>query len=304
MTQIKSLELSEPVHAECKNPAFSARDLIGIDIGQSQSVSMTAINLGVDVSFHAVEVSIAGQPFEMSLAAATLKIFYDNASVIAGKKYNKILQAGSIEEKNTTKSEKEKGRSLGMEGSVGIAAALKARISGDANFKKSQVEVDLDEVQHQIALVEPAGQDSWKIGGPNGHPYVLTKDLRGWIVSSVNSDDALTPLCGLSAREEGKPVLGRIDILASITDFRLTAKDQPIVRRPPQEAYETIEQGLSDDKKAYTKRAQNASLMLKERVAVLAALKPLMRRDNGALLPLAEREFAVVPYLPEAEDQQ
>jgi hypothetical protein len=289
--QIDKLDHYETIHAKCKQPEFSFRDLISIYIGQCQSSTMDAINLGVDVSFEAKEISIDGLPCDLSIAEATIRLEHENAIVHGESRYRHVLKAGRVEASHSTRHTNSSGGEIGIDSALGVATAPKVGIVGNLFGKKGKESEALYRAEPEIVLVQPGGQDSWKLGGPDGNPLTETRDLRGPIISSF-LDDAMKPLCRFSAKDEAKPVSGKIRVQASVTNFRLRAKRQPFSR---ESTTDSIRDGLADDRKPYLKRVHEAEATLKERVAGLVLLSPNRPGADSPVFDLAERGFAFVP---------
>ncbi len=294
--RIGRLEQSEPVHAQCDQPRFCFSAIIGINFGQCQSSTMDAINLGADVDLGAIELTIEGQPYELSLACATVRLEKDNADIAVGSKYRHVLREGQIESSVATTERSGRGYELGggIEGdSTGKGRGF-FRLSGQR--KHNREAESKSRVEPAIVLVESFGQDRWSVGGPDGDPRSQTSDLRGPVITSFR-DDAMTPLCRLVAHDGSRPVTGRLRIQASPTDFRLRAKRQPMpYRTGPAAPMDSIAEGLGDDRGKFRKRAERAEMSLKERVAALALVEGAKRRETeDPLIDLAERAFAFLP---------
>lgn len=95
--RIGKFEQSDPVHAKCDQPKLDFEDMIGIQFGRCQSASMNQINLGVDIDFSSVEITIEDQPYELSLASVVVHLEKSNAEIEPGSKYRHVLRPGKID---------------------------------------------------------------------------------------------------------------------------------------------------------------------------------------------------------------
>lgn len=301
MRRIGRFEQSNPVHARCDNPAFDFQDVIGIEFGQCQSVTMGQIHLGADISFGPIELTIDGQPYEFSLAAARVRLEHENADVQSASRYRHVLTEGKIEASFSEKELKSLGVSIDASGNIGVEGRPKSGLSALFSKKSGKESQSVQVVQHEIPLVLPSGQGLWQLGGSNGDPRRRERDLRGAIISSF-SDDKMTPLCILAARDSNAAVTGRVTVEASATDFRLRAKvHQNPSKSGPAAAVESIRDGLVSDKQKYSRRAKEAEESLKERVAALALFNFPRVGTRDPMMNLAERRFSIEP-LPTTDE--
>ena len=298
--RIGKFEQSEPVHARCDHPKFGFEDMIGIEFGRCQSTSMSRINLGVDINFGTIEITIEDQPYELSLSAATVFLERQNADIEPGTKYHHVLRPGKIDNIASASERTSSGYEAHAETT---AAGLRPPTLGlRGKFSKSskrEAEAKLA-VEFEIILVEPTGQDRWKAGGPDGNPLRPTRDLRGPIIQSFRNEQ-MTPLCVLKAKDPSISVVGRLRIQASATDFRLRPKQQSYIGAP-RSAHGSIRDGLKNDQAPFHKRAENADLSLKQRVAALALIQAPKKKSSDPMLDLAERTVIIEPETPHAQE--
>ena len=293
--RIGRFEQSAVVHAKCDNPDLDFQDVIGIEFGQCQSTFMKKIQLGADITFGAIELNIEGNPYEFSLASARVRLEQDNADVHSGSRYKHVLSEGRVEATFSEKDKKNVSSSLGANLSLDTNEKPKVGISAILSRKGNKESETTQLVQHEIPLVLPTGQGLWQLGGPGGDPRRRERDLRGAIVSSYLNDE-LTPLCILAARDPSLPVTARVSVEASPTDFRLRSKVQQNPHRSaPNAAFDSIREGMADDKKKYLSRAKEAEDSLKERVAALALFEFSRAGARESMMSLAERRFVVSP---------
>jgi len=293
-SRIGKFEQSDPVHAKCDQPKLDFEDMIGIQFGRCQSISMNQINLGVDIDFNSIEITIEDQPYELSLSSVVVLLEKSNAEIQPGSKYRHVLRPGKID--STASATERTSAGYDAHAEVGILGMPKGSLRGKLSKSgKREAETKLA-VEFEIALVEPAGQDRWKIGGADGNPLSQTRDLRGPIVQSFR-EDRMTPLCVLRANDPSSAIVGRVRIQASATDFRLRPKQQPYLGAP-RSAHGSIRDGLKSDQNSFQKRADQADLSLKNRVAALALTQLQKKKANDPMLDLAERMIVIEPERP------
>lgn len=293
-SRIGRFEQSMPVHAKCDAPSIDFEDMIGIEFGQCQSVSMGNINLGADISLGPIELIIDGQPYEFSLAAFRVRLEHENADVHSASRYRHVLSEGRLAASVSEKEHKSVGSEFNLDGRATAAGGSGAGISGFWKRKSGKESESVVTVQPEIVFVEPTGQGLWQVGGPNGDPRRIERDLRGTVISSYLNDE-MKPLCSLSARDAQQPVTGRVSIEASATDFRLRSKSQRNPYKVSGAVSDSVRDGLAEDHKAYLKRSREAEDRLKERVAALALFEFPRRIAKVPMINLAERRFVVSP---------
>lgn len=290
--RIRKLDQSDPVHAMCDVPRFSLRRMIGIEFGQAQSVYMDEIRLATDIDFGTVTIKIGQDNYTLSLASALVILEKTNANIVSHSKYSDVLSEGEIAAKASEMQKSGKSSSFEIGGEAnqksGIGGFMKGAFKRDSGQSAEATTV----VQHRITLVSPEGQDSWRIGGPDGNPLLATKDLRGPVINSHHGD-AAKPLCTLVAIDPDQPVTGRLRVQTSPAHFRLRGDARTT------EAIDGVSEGFALDQGKFAKRERGNEQELRERVAAMALLKPVRlpnreMADEG-MLDLASRSFAFMP---------
>lgn len=294
--RIKQLLQQEPVHAACDIPAFSLAAIIGIDLGRGQSSAMDDIRLAADLSFGSLSIKIGDEHYTLSLASVRVILEKDNADIAAGSKYSHVLSEGEVVGKASDLKTSDSGHSYSVEAKAGWPGTITGGIFGGGKRSHAKKLEDHTNVTHRINFVSPEGQDSWRIGGPDGDPRLPTKDLRGPVINSI-WDEEPRPLCRFEAIDPDQPVSGCLRIQASPEDFRLRGKASEAV------AKDMVLEGLSKDQRKLAKRANSAEEQLRERVAAMALFKPMLpqarKQPDEGMLDLAARSFAFIPDIEE-----
>lgn len=250
--RIKRLDQSEPVHATCDVPTFSLAAIIGIDFGRAQSVAMDDIRLAADLSFGSRSIRIGDETYTLSLASVRVILEKDNADIAAGSKYSHVLSEGEVVGKASDLKTSDSGHSYGVEAKAGLLGTMTGGIFGGGKRSHAMKLEDHTSVTHRINFVSPEGQDSWRVGGPDGDPRLPTKDLRGPVINSIWGEE-LRPLCRFEAIDPDQPVSGCLRIQASPEDFRLRGKASEAVTK------DNVVEGLSMDQRKLAKRAETAA---------------------------------------------
>lgn len=290
--RIQKLDQSEPVHAQCDIPRFSLRRMIGIQFGSAQSVFMDEIRLATDIEFGTVDINLGDATYTLSLASALVILEKTNADIVAHSKYSDVLSEGEIAAKASEIQKSSKAASFGADGEASLKTGFVGSVKGMFKRESGQTAEATTHVTHRITLVSPEGQDSWRIGGPDGNPLLETKDLRGPVINSSHGDIA-KPLCMLAAIDPDQPVTGRIRIQANTAHFRLRGNARA------DWALDGVSEGFANDQVKFAKREKSKEQELRERVATMALLKPMSLPDrevaDEGMLDLAARSFAFVP---------
>lgn len=290
--RIKRLDQSEPVHAACDIPACSLAAIIGIDLGRGQSSAMDHIRLAADLSFGSHSIRIGDETYTLSLASVRVVLEKANAAIVTGSKYSHVLSEGEIAAEASDKKTKETRQVYGVGVKASFPRVAAGNIAADGKHSRAEEESASTSVKHRIKFVSPEGQDSWRIGGPDGDPRLATRDLRGLVISSSQGED-VRPLCRFEATDPDQPVTGWLRIQASPEDFRLGGKPREA------EAKDMLGEGLAKDQRKFTKLAESAEEQLRLRVATMALLQPMRlpnrKKPDEGMLDLATCSFAFIP---------
>jgi hypothetical protein len=301
--RVKRVWQADPVHAKASNPNVDFIDVVGLNIGGSQSPAMADIDLVTDINLGVTSLQIGAYNYELSLRCIRIILDKENAAVQSGTYYKMILQQGVYEvndtaKKTATHSAKGEGSVTG-ELSAGVSAFIPSFVAkivgkGSANAEMGRVSETASQTRIVATLdfVYPSGLDSWIAGGSHGDRRRHdTKDLRGEIISGRDGD-TLTPLCGLEAMDPRFPVTGRIIVRTGLTGFVLNGTQ----RNEEEAALTRLFQSLKDNEAPFIERRVKAERDLRKRVAGLAMVKN-NRKPNQTELDLAIRSFIVEPEL-------
>jgi hypothetical protein len=294
--RIKQFLRPDAVHATCDVPAFSLAAFIGIDLGQAQSVTMDDIGLAVDLSFDSHSIRIGDEYYTLSLASVRVILEKDNADIVAGSKYSHELSEGEIVAEASDMQTSGREHSYGGKAEAGLLKGIAGKLSFRGKRSGAKEKKASTKVKHRINFVSPGGQDSWRVGGPDGDPRLDTKDLRGKVINSVWGEERRL-LCQLEAIDPNQPVTGRLRIQANPEDFRLRGKARQAV------AKDMVVDGVEKNQGKLVESIESTEKQLRERVAAMALLKdvrlPDRKTPDEGMLDLAARSFAYIPDIEE-----
>jgi hypothetical protein len=256
---------------------------------------MDDIRLAADLSFDGLSIRIGDEHYTLSLASVRVILEKTNADIVAGSKYSHLLSEGEIVAEASAMDSSATSHNLGGEVEASLKG-LKGKLFGGGKRSGAKEKKASTTVTHRIEFVSPGGQDSWRIGGPDGDPRLASMDLRGSVIKSVWGEE-LRPLCRFSAIDPDQPVSGCLRIQASPDNFRLRGTSWTA------EAKDILDEELRKDQPKFVKRAVSAEQALRERVAAMALLKPMLspnrKKPDEGMLDLAVRSFA---FIPETEE--
>lgn len=321
--QIKQFHRSNTVHAKLRDYDVNMRDIGGIDIGQGQSPHMHDIYLATEISLGFVRVPFESQSYEWSMSGVNIVLDLENAEVIVGSYYQRVLQDGDLVAKQKEAEHDSLNSGSQREGEAEAKLSWKAylpvlfagargKLRADRKHSRDQTSDSQITVTPTIVLVQKEGERSLRAGSRIGDPRLVnTRDLRGPIVSPYgpaklagkgkNEDEVPTPLVRLRACDSSKPVLGLITVRAEPEDFVLNASKQ---HEPTSLA---LAEALRKDKVNMVRRKLAAEQNLRRRVAALAATKAnpdTQDQPGGRQFDLFSCAFCVEPMLVDETDGQ
>lgn len=321
--QIKQFHRSSTVHAKLRGYDVNMRDIGGIDIGQGQSPHMHDIYLATEISLGFVRIPFESQSYEWSMSSVNIVLDLENAEVIVGSYYQRVLQDGDLVAKQKEAEHDSLNSGSQQEGEAGVKLSWKAyvpflsagasgKFKGARKVSRGQTSDSQITVTPAIVLVQKEGERSLRAGSRIGDPrLVTTRDLRGPIVSPYgptkltgkgkNDDEVPTPLVRLRACDSSKPVLGLITVRVEREDFVLNASKQ---HETPSLA---LVEALRKDKAGMVRRKLDAEQDLRRRIAALAATKAnrdAQDQPGGQQFDIFSCAFCVEPMLLDETDGQ